>query len=321
MKSAALGILKNFDYNQAISYLRAMLHSTDTNQQSMALECMNQFDFALIREMLTEFLCLDYPENLLEAGLCQFAANPSADNIYSLYKIEQAHLGKIAQQAKSLREACPEPEEEIVSAFTENENQTIEQNDDKEKQKSAQEVKKAKEAELKERLRVEKEKKASQKPAYAYRSASEEPQRTSKEQLKIIYEAIVSFSQTKTAKILIVTLSIVLIAFYLSFFYTPSTGKKKVKGGALISVLKVYEGKVLNVINNSVTMEASTGDHFVFSPLKYGWKLPEEGWLIRIQLKPIRRYGDKNVILAEVGSAGYKKIKKYTKQFSGDKAK
>ena len=84
MKSAALGILKNFDYNQAISYLRAMLHSTDTNQQSMALECMNQFDFALIRDMLTEFLCLDYPESILEAGLCQFAANPSADNIYSL---------------------------------------------------------------------------------------------------------------------------------------------------------------------------------------------------------------------------------------------
>ena len=94
MKSAALGILKNFDYNQAVSSLRAMMYSTDNNQQKMAMECIGQFDFALIRDMLTEFLCLDYHEGLLEAGLCHFAANPSADNVYSLYKIEQAHPGK-----------------------------------------------------------------------------------------------------------------------------------------------------------------------------------------------------------------------------------
>lgn len=43
MKSAALGILKNFDFNQAVSSLNAMLRSADPEQQRMALECMDQF--------------------------------------------------------------------------------------------------------------------------------------------------------------------------------------------------------------------------------------------------------------------------------------
>ena len=172
MKSVALGILKNYDYNQAVSSLRAMLYSPDNKQQSMAMECIGQFDFALIRDMLTEFLCFDYHEHLIEAGLCHFAANPSADNVYSLYKIEQAHPGQIAEQAKKLREACPEPTEEMATS--------LDQTQTKKEESKEKEIKAAKEAELKERLRIEKEKKASKRPAYAYRSPVEIPERTSK---------------------------------------------------------------------------------------------------------------------------------------------
>ncbi len=303
MKSAALGILKNFDYNQAVSYLRAMLYSSDKDQQNMAMECMNQFDFDLIRDMLTDFLCMDYPEPLLEAGLCHFAANPSADNVYSLYKIEQAHKGKIAEQARNLRDACPKPTEEIATNLNSGQSAVPESIQDKE----------AREAELKERLRIEKEKKASKKPAYAYQSPSEMPERTSKQQLIAIWEGICAFVHSKALPISIIALIAVAIGFWV-LFVPKSSEEVKSKGGTLSSVPKVYEGEVIAINNKVVTMKASTGQKFTFKPLKDGWKLPELGALIRIQLVPIRKYDNKEEIFAKIGKIGYKPIKKYTKR-------
>jgi hypothetical protein len=270
MKSAALGILKNFDYNQAISSLRAMMYSTDNNQQKMAMECIGQFDFALIRDMLTEFLCLDYNEGLLEAGLCHFAANPSADNVYSLYKIEQAHPGKIAEQARSLREACPEPTEEIAGTLSEEKDGAESSESDKTKE-AVKSDKDAKEAELKERLRLEKEKRASKRPAYAYRSNVELPERTSKQQLIAIWNGITAFVQSKALPISIITFLIVAPLVYYLFFYTPGAENKKVKGGAVVCEPLVIEGKVEAVDDGVVTIKATNDDTYILVPLKDGW--------------------------------------------------
>ena len=311
MKSAALGILKNFDYNQAISYLRAMLYSNDKAQQNMAMECLNQFDFDLVRDMLTEFLCKDYPEPLLEAGLCHFAANPSADNVYSLYKIEQAHKGKIAEQAKSLREACPEPTEELASSITQTQTETA---------SAPTQTKEEKEAELKERLRVEKEKKASKKPAYAYQAPSDTPERNSKDQLIAIWALICEFVSSRALPISIVAFIIIAPAVYYGFIYTPGGPKKVQSSGALSPVPQILEGIVKDVNKKAVTFESTTNQTFVFHPLKDGWKVPEIGAKIRIQLVPFRKYEDKNIIQAKVGKLGYMPIKKYSKKYSGDKA-
>ncbi|MBR4570084.1 MAG: HEAT repeat domain-containing protein [Candidatus Riflebacteria bacterium] len=319
MKSAALGILKNFDYNQAVSSLRAMMYSTDNNQQKMAMECIGQFDFALIRDMLTEFLCLDYHEGLLEAGLCHFAANPSADNVYSLYKIEQAHPGKIAEQARSLREACPEPTEEIAGTLSEEKDGAESSESDKTKEEVKSD-KDAKEAELKERLRLEKEKRASKRPAYAYRSNVELPERTSKQQLIAIWNGITAFVQSKALPISIITFLIVAPLVYYLFFYTPGSENKKAKGGAVVCEPLVIEGKVDAVDDGVVTIKATNDETYILVPLKDGWKVPEVQRLIRALIVPYRKSSN-GEIAAHLGEEGYIYIDAYTEEFSGDKAK
>ncbi len=319
MKSAALGILKNFDYNQAVSSLRAMLYSTEVSQQKMAMECISQFDFALIRDILTDFLCLDSHETLLEAGLCHFAANPSADNVYSLYKIEQAHPGKIAEQARTLREACPEPTEEIAESLSEEKSES-DSTESEETKEAAKTDKVAKEEELKERLRIEKEKKASKRPAYAYRSTVELPERTSKQQLIAIWNGITAFVQSKALPISIITLLIVAPLVYYLFFYTPGEDDKKPKGGAVVCEPLVIEGKVVAEDEGVVTIKATNDETYILVPLKDGWKIPEVQRLIRALVVPYRKSSN-GEIAAHLGEEGYIYIDAYTEEFSGDKAK
>ena len=312
MKSVALGILKNYDYNQAVSSLRAMLYSPDNKQQSMAMECIGQFDFALIRDMLTEFLCFDYHEHLIEAGLCHFAANPSADNVYSLYKIEQAHPGQIAEQAKKLREACPEPTEEMATS--------LDQTQTKKEESKEKEIKAAKEAELKERLRIEKEKKASKRPAYAYRSPVEIPERTSKQQLIAIWQGLCDFVQSKALPITIVIFLIVAPTVYYVFFYSGASGETTKKGSVVVCDPVIAEGLVAEVDDGVVTVKATNGITYILVPLKDGWKIPEKGKLIRGLFVPYRMSSNGDVA-AHLGDAGYMYVDKYSEEFSGDKAK
>ena len=329
MKSAALGILKNFDYNQAISYLHVMLYSTDVQQQNMAIECMNQFDFALIRDMLTEFLCKDFHEQLIEAGLCHFAANPSSDNAYSLYKIEQAHKGKIAEQAKALREACPEATEELAANFVKPEEPQIQETTNveaevqtKEKEQTElnkiKEAKEAKEAELKERLRVEKEKKASKKPAYAYRSEAENPERNSKQQLIAIWELIKNFVQSKALPISIVILIISLSGFYYFFVPKGSSVQNIEKGSILITNKSTIEGNVTKVNNGVVTLVSPSGEVYIMTPRSDGFKTPELGQILRVSIVPYRRTKNgENVVKIR----GMRIIQSFSKEFGGDSKK
>ena len=308
MKSAALGILKNYDYNQAISSLRAMLYSPEDKQKSMALECISQFDFALVRDMLTDFLCLNHPDYLLEAGLCHFAANPSSDNIYSLYKIEQAHYGTIANQARLLREACPEPVEEIADSL--NETSKEENNsDEKSKTENNKPTKNPNESELKERLRIEKEKKHSNRPAYAYRSSVDVPENTLN-QNKII--------------LAISTIALLIIIFSIySFFFNKQVPQEKPKS-KVVTYEPVknepieIEGEVVRFQNAIIAIKATNKETYILAPLKDGWNVPEHGRLIRGIVVPYRR-NSKGEIDAHFGDSGYDYISEYTEEFSEDK--
>lgn len=317
MKSAALGILKNFDYNQAISSLKAMLYSHEPNQQKMALECMNQFDFALVRDMLTEYLCRDYPETILEAGLLHFAANPSADNVYSLYKIEQAHSGKIAEQAKQLREACPAPAEEMAVASETNANEEKDEQTVAAEKADAEVEKQKKEEELKERLRVEKEKQKSKKPAYAYRSPSELPERNSKEQLAALWVLLKNYVTSKALPISIVVFLLVAGGFYILFI--PKGGDSSTaKGKAVVADTSVIEGEVKRINNNTVIMLATNGDTILMTPVADGFKMPKVRDILRVSIVPYRETKEGYRV---VKIRGMRVIEEYSVEFGKEKAK
>ena len=313
MKSAAFGILKNYDYNQAISSLRAMLYSTDSNQQNMALECISQFDFTLVREMLTEFLCLTLPEPILKAGLCHFAANPSSDNIYFLYKIERSHIGKIAKQARNLREACPKATEEMVDLLDEEENG----NDIFKEIKDKNSTKNYNEAELKERLRIEKEKKSSKKPAYAYNSSDEVPEKLSNQQLSTKSD-LYSFVQSNKVLIAVIAFFVIALFVYCFFPSTPKVKEEKPKNEAITSEPLEIEGKVIKVEKGVVSVKATNGNIYILVPLQEGWKIPEKDKLIRGLVVPYKKNSN-GEISARFGDSGYEYINSYTKENSGVK--
>ncbi|MDD3000948.1 MAG: HEAT repeat domain-containing protein [Candidatus Riflebacteria bacterium] len=308
MKSAALGIMKNFDFNQALSFLNAMLYSTDPKQQHMALQCMDQFDFSLIRDRLTEYLCRCTTENLAEAGLCHFAANPSSENVYALYKIEQAHEGKIAEQAKTLRENSPEPAEEVPEVVAEGPAAIAAQNNDE-----TQKVDENAETALKSRFLEEQRKKRSKKPAYAYRAP--ELTRSSKEQIAAIYYL---FKDKLMAKYKWITLFLLLILAFIGWdFFIPKTSisQKKING-ALKAAQYVREGTVQKIEGSNVIFVTTKDEKFVLAPLREGYRLPKEGTLLRVSLVPFRKYPDGSMV-ARIRSM--RQISKYSEEFGSSK--
>lgn len=268
MKSAALGILKNFDFNQAVSSLNAMLRSYDPDQQRMALECMDQFDFALIRDQLTDYLCRCDKESLVEAGLCHFAANPAADNLYSLYKIEKAHSGSIATQIRQLRDKCRGSGETSGSQAPTD-------------------------AELQQRWQQEQEKKKSQRPAYAYREQVVTEQPTSKEQLLAIASTLREWANTKGPAIGVSFAVVLAIIFYV--FFMPGEVDKTLQnmGGAIISQTITIEGTVESVDQlGAVVFASKDAEKFVLTPQNDGFRLPGLGERLRISILPYRKTAD-----------------------------
>lgn len=298
MKSAALGILKNFDFNQAVSSLNAMLRSSDHEQQRMALECMDQFDFALIREQLTDYLCRCDDETLAEAGLCHFAANPAAENVYSLYKIEKAHQGKIAHQAGQLRESCRAAGGEVPTGAAST---------------PADEVPQAEEA-LQERWRAEQEKKKSSRPAYAYRSPAEEVRLTPRQTLTALFETAKEFASAKSSWIALAILLVFAAGFYV-FFVPRGSEAGPAAGSAIIVDQYVREGKITRVVGAAVEFESTQGEKFVLTPAREGYRVPGVGARLRVSLVPFRR-GPDNTYLARIRSL--RPIEEFTPQTGGD---
>lgn len=275
MKSAALGILKNFDFNQAVSSLNAMLRSYDPDQQRVALECMDQFDFALIRDQLTEYLCRCDSETLVEAGLCHFAANSSTENLYSLYKIEKAHSGAIATQIAQLREKCRGLSDAGIAIEAEKPVGTNH------------------EAELQQRWQEEQEKKKSRRPAYAYREQVAQEKPTSKEQIIAIGSALREWVNTRGPLIGGALIIVLALIFYV--FFMPGEADKALQnmGGAIISQTITVEGTVDSVDQlGAVVFTSKDAEKFVLTPQNDGFRLPKSGDMLRISILPYRKTAD-----------------------------
>ncbi len=282
MKSAALGILKNFDFNQALSSLNAMLRSADPEQQKMAIQCMEQFDFALIREQLTDYLCRCENETLAEAGLCHFAANPGPDNVYSLYKIEKAHSGRIADQTRQLREACRSGSGEEPQASPQSGEPVVEEGDES----------------LQERWKAEQEKKKSRRPAYAYRSPAEEEKLTPRQTVEALANTVRSFAAARSSWIALAILLLFAGAFYVLFVPRGSEAGPGT-GGAIVVDQVVREGTVKLVVNAAVEFESTQGEKFVLTPAREGYRVPVVGTKLRVSLVPFRK-GPDNSYLARI---------------------
>lgn len=272
MKSAALGILKNFDFNQAVSSLNAMLRSRDPEQQRMALECMDQFDFALIRDQLTDFLCQCSSESLVEAGLCHFAANSSPENAYSLYKIEKAHAGDVAAQIARMREKCRE--EDALEGHVQGSDVQPEED-------------------LKARYQQEQERKKSKKPAYAYREEAQPEKVTSAQQLAEIFDFLRQWANSRGPQIGVGIIIFLAVVFYV--FFMPGEADKTLSnlGGAIVSQQISVEGTVLEIDQlGAVIFRSRADDKFVLTPQNDGFRLPAPGARLRISALPYRKTAD-----------------------------
>ncbi|RCK79448.1 MAG: Translation initiation factor 2 [Candidatus Ozemobacter sibiricus] len=106
LKNAALRILKRFDPRQALSTFQLMLKGRSREEQMQALACAIHFDFALIRETLTQFLIGQADQGILEAGIYLFQSNPEPENLYSLYRIERSLSGERAALVRNTRLQC-----------------------------------------------------------------------------------------------------------------------------------------------------------------------------------------------------------------------
>ncbi|GAB4271494.1 MAG: hypothetical protein Kow0029_09250 [Candidatus Rifleibacteriota bacterium] len=281
MKSAALGILKNFDYNQAVSSLNAMLASSDPEQQRMALECMDQFDFSLIREQLTDFLEKCNNEEVVEAGLCLFAANPSPENVYSLYKIEQAHggaigqVGKIAGMARKLRAAC---EQSAV--------------DTELRQASQEKTEVVRDEDLNQKYKEEQEKKKKARPAYAYREIAKKQPVTLKENIRAIGVSLKEVASSKSSYIALIILILTGVGFYVFFVPNEGPDPHAGRGTAVVSGQYLREGTIKRVAGTAVEFESTRNEKFVFHPIRDGYRLPEVGKKLRVSLVPYRKNPD-----------------------------
>ena len=274
MKSAALGILKNFDFNQAVSSLNAMLKSNDPAQQKMAIECMDQFDFSLIREDLTKYLEKCDNEELLEAGLCHYAANAAVENVYALYRIEKAQTGKLGEYAEQVRKSC-------IETLNNSELET----DQNFAEKFSEEF-------LEQKWQQEQQKKKESRPAYAYREKTYDNKPNSKEQLAAIFELLKNFFSSKAIYIVLIILVLLALGFYTLFMPGKGVDTKAGMGRAIMASKYVREGKINKIVGTAVVFESVQEEEFIFHPVNDGYRMPKTGTKLRVTLVPYRKTPD-----------------------------
>ncbi|MBF0542892.1 MAG: HEAT repeat domain-containing protein [Candidatus Riflebacteria bacterium] len=103
LQGTALEIITELDPSQGVSILMAMLKKAEPEERKSILSFFVYFDFSLIREQLTEFICLNSEKEFFEASLFLFQTNPEIENLYFLFKFENLlppNLSVLAQKAR-----------------------------------------------------------------------------------------------------------------------------------------------------------------------------------------------------------------------------
>lgn len=105
IKGTALKILQQYDMTQAVSMLRTILYAPIEGQRSAALACLTNFDFPLIRNLVSEFLIGHYSSQDFDFLLCLFQSNPDPGNLYPLFRLERLLPPEPAAKVKTARKA------------------------------------------------------------------------------------------------------------------------------------------------------------------------------------------------------------------------
>ncbi|MBF0545756.1 MAG: HEAT repeat domain-containing protein [Candidatus Riflebacteria bacterium] len=103
VQGAAIEILVGIDTNKALSALFQMLQETPANHRKSIVAFFIYFDFSLIRERLTEFICKNPEKEFFETSLFLYQTNPDVENLYFLYKFEHVMPKALQELAKKAR--------------------------------------------------------------------------------------------------------------------------------------------------------------------------------------------------------------------------
>ncbi|HNV69675.1 MAG TPA: hypothetical protein PKO06_08265 [Candidatus Ozemobacteraceae bacterium] len=106
VKLRAILLLKRYDLPQAISALLALIRLPDSRTHRLLATSLVQFEFSLLRGPLTDFLCQTGGGTFLRESLCLFQANPARENLFCLYRIEQAVAKTHRFAVQKTRESC-----------------------------------------------------------------------------------------------------------------------------------------------------------------------------------------------------------------------
>ncbi|MBF0408193.1 MAG: HEAT repeat domain-containing protein [Candidatus Riflebacteria bacterium] len=94
IQATALKILQKTDLERALSFLSLLLRNKNSDKRALGLQCLIFFEFPIIVNLLTDILIETPLAVNLETALCFFQANPSIENLYYLYKLEQVRKEK-----------------------------------------------------------------------------------------------------------------------------------------------------------------------------------------------------------------------------------
>jgi hypothetical protein len=106
VKLRAILLLKRYDLPQAISSLFALLEGPMYKSRHLLTTMLVQFEFSLLREPLTKFLCRTNGCVFLKESLCLFQANPAPENLFCLLNIERVVRPSQLEQVRKARIVC-----------------------------------------------------------------------------------------------------------------------------------------------------------------------------------------------------------------------
>ncbi|NLM16676.1 MAG: HEAT repeat domain-containing protein [Candidatus Riflebacteria bacterium] len=266
--SLAFVVLKNTDYNKAFNKLAVMINNRERQKQLTALDVMEHFDFSLIKDMLASCLSRTNDIEILELGLRHFAANPSVDNLYTLYKIERGKHGHAKDAVKSVRNAS------LTDAMQFQEFNPDDFSDDA--------LEKAWQNEIQQRQ--------AQKPAYAF-VPPEEQEVSSKAQLAAIYEWMKETVSTRPKTVMAIMAILTALAYGYVSMVTPKQNFET-KGGAVLSQQSEITATAKEKIGNYIIMEAEDGTRIAVNPSADLYLEPQIGSKVILSYTPFRRDSD-----------------------------
>lgn len=282
-KTTAITILKKFDPPQALSRISVLLGGSNPLQQKMAIFCMIQFEFNLVRDVLSAYLLTCSNPELLDLGLNLFKTNPDPESLYSLFKLEQRLPRDSAAKVRTATD-------KVVASLMEMQLLTPEKLSRLEKT-------------FADRLNAEKQREKSAPAAYSLqeirrRSATSETLLSRLgECVQSLLEQLLSHGMGRMA--LALGVCGIAVAGFLFTREGPDGGKPP-RAGGLLAVSSTVNAKIVDLDKESggLLIQAENGKKVVLLPGEDGFKNCVPGDIIKATFVPFR-VGRSGILVAQ----------------------